>query len=647
MKSQILGYAGPLLAVLSVVVLVVSVSAARAGDEAFPVIPRPERIRPAEGSFFLAGAGIRVRPAGANELKPLADFLAIAMEEAGTMKPGGKRPGAATGGTIVLRLDESLSRLGDEGYRLRISPSSATLAAPKSAGVFYGIQTLRQLAAGRDRLPCGEIIDRPAFAWRGLLLDCCRHFMSVGLVKKYIDLLAYHKMNVFHWHLTEDQGWRLEIKRYPRLTEVGAWRMEHGKKYGGFYTQAEVREVVAYAAERHVAVVPEIEMPGHAAAALAAYPEYGCQGRPLPVPPDYGVFRDVFCPGKDGTIAFLENVLAEVCDLFPSPYIHIGGDECPKDHWRACPDCRRRIREEGLKDEAELQGWFTRRMEEFLRSRGRKMIGWDEILEGGVTRTAVVQSWRGMAGAAAAARLGNPVISSPWDPVYLLCPQVPEEVRSNFTTLNSLDKVYAFDPAPPAPESGRPATVMGGEGCLWSEWTFEFEVDAQVFPRLCALAEALWTPSARRDFDDFGRRLDAHRPRLAALGVDFHRPETRAGEWRPDDVDATFNLLAFDLTPHVARDGIYRIGLVQTAGDDTLVFQSAVLFRNGAEIARHDKIHRSQLDMYVRYPLRVAGHKAGDVYTLRVSVATATGKKNESPGAVWLRFFDDSGIDIR
>ena len=569
------------------------------------------------------------------------------MEEAGKTTPGGDRPVPEKPGTIVLRLDAALSRLGEEGYRLRVSPSSTTLTAPKTAGLFYGLQTLRQLAFGRDRIPCGEIEDRPAYAWRGLLLDCCRHFMSVGLVKKYIDLLAYHKMNVFHWHLTEDQGWRLEIKRYPRLTEVGAWRMEHGKKYGGFYTQDEVREVVAYAAERHVTVVPEIEMPGHASAALAAYPEFGCLGRPLPVPPDYGVFRDVFCPGKEETIRFLENVLAEVCDLFPSPYIHIGGDECPKDHWRACPDCQRRIREEGLKDEAELQGWFTRRIETFLRSRGRKVIGWDEILEGGVTKTAVVQSWRGMEGAVAAARLGNPVISSPWDPVYLLCPQVPEEVRSNFKTLNSLDKVYAFDPAPAGLEPAQSAAVLGGEACLWCEWTFEFEVDAQVFPRLCALAEVLWTPAPRREIGDFGRRLGVHRPRLAALGVDFHRPEIRVGEWRAGDVTETFNLVSFDLTPHVARDGIYRIGLVQTGGDDTLVVQSAVLFRNGAEIARHDKIHRSQLDMYIRYPLRVTGHTPGDVYTLRVSMATAIDRPNESPGAVWLRVFEDSGVDIR
>jgi hexosaminidase len=389
------------------------------GKSSLPIIPRPTRAVVKPGFFESAQKPEVVFKNGNKEVSALAAYINAIWDKGPAANPKAAAPetarAKASAASLRLDLDPSLKRLGDEGYRLKVGRRRIDISAPRPAGLFYGIQTLRQLGLGAGPVPCAEIEDSPRFAWRGMLLDCCRHFMSLDTVKKYIDLLAGYKMNVFHWHLTEDQGWRLEIKRYPRLTEVGAWRIQNGKRYGGFYTQDEVREVVAYAAARHVTVVPEIEMPGHAVAAIAAYPELSCTGKPIAVETHWGIFNDVFCPGKESTFEFIQNVLDEVCELFPSTYIHIGGDECPKHYWKTCPDCQARIKAEGLKDENELQGYLTRRVDKYMLAKGRRIIGWDEILEGGVSKTAVVQSWRGLAGAVAAAALGNPVISSPWD----------------------------------------------------------------------------------------------------------------------------------------------------------------------------------------------------------------------------------------
>jgi hexosaminidase len=547
--------------------------------------------------------------------------------------------------SIRLALNRSLKHLGDEGYRLKIESRSIEISAPKPAGLFYGIQSLRQLATGVRQIPCAEIEDKPRFGWRGMLLDCCRHFMTVDLVKRYIDLLAYHKMNVLHWHLTEDQGWRLEIKRYPRLTEVGAWRTQNGKRYGGFYTQDEVRDVVAYAAARFVTVVPEIEMPGHSVAALAAYPELSCTGKPIEVETHWGIFNDVLCPGKESTFEFVQNVLDEVCSLFPSTYIHIGGDECPKYYWKTCPDCQARIKAEGLKDENELQGYFTRRIDKYMLSKGRHIIGWDEILEGGVSKTAVVQSWRGMTGAVAAAKQGNPVISSPWDDTYFYCPQVPEEVRINYRTLNSLDKAYAFEPVPPSLTPAQASLVMGGECCLWAEYTQQFEVDPQMFPRLCAFAEAVWSPAAARNFADFSARLDKHYPRLAALGVDYHTPEVKIGEWPDGQASKLWAEWWWDVTPQITKDGIYRVNFVQNAGGDEILFEWLALFEDGHEVSRWSELNRSQTDTFSKYALRLAAFKPGATYTIRASVVGSKDRA-KSAGSLWLRYFKYNGIDL-
>ena len=610
----------------------------------WPVIPGLEKIVSRPGFFELDSRTMLVAPGRNGELETLVRYLAGTIRETSGILPAIGKPRAGRP-MISLTLKKMSARLGREGYRLEVKPQAVAICASAPAGLFYGIQTLRQMLSSGRKIPCAAVEDSPRFAWRGALLDCCRHFMGVDLVKRYIDLLAYHKMNVFHWHLTEDQGWRLEIKRYPKLTGIGAWRMENGRRYGGFYTQDQVREVVAYAKDRYVTVVPEIEMPGHAMAALASYPELGCFARPLSVETNWGIFNEVLCPGKETTFRFIENVLDEVCGLFPSTFIHIGGDECPKLNWKACPDCQRRIREQGLKNENELQGYLTRRVDKYMLSKGRRIVGWDEILEGGVDKTAVVQSWRGLEGAVAAAKQGNRVISSPWEGTYILCPQVPEEKRVNFKTLNSLEKAYAFDPVPAELTPAQGSFVMGGECCLWAEYTEEFEVDPQMFPRLCAIGEALWGRRENRDYAGFLARLEAHFPRLEALGVDFHRPETKIGEWKSGVDLHSPQQQWWDMTPFVQGDGIYRFAFVQTAGDDEVVLRWVALYENDREIGRSTRFARSQTDMFMRYPIRVAGAKPGAVYTLRASF-TGPKDKARSEGAVWLRVFPDNGSPL-
>jgi hexosaminidase len=381
-------------------------------------------------------------------------------------------------------------------------------------------------------MPCLTITDWPRFPWRGMHLDACRHFWSVEFTKKYIDLLARYKMNSFHWHLTEDQGWRIQIKHHPILTAVGAWRsgsqvgpyarLEFDTvRYGGYYTQDEIREVVAYAAARHINVVPEIEMPGHALAALAAYPQVGCTGGPYEVNRGWGVFEDVFCAGNDSTFALLEDVLTEVIDLFPSPYIHIGGDECPKDQWKLCAKCQTRMKAEGLKDEHELQSYFIQRIEKFVNSKGRKIIGWDEILEGGLAPNAAVMSWRGTEGGVAAARSGHYAVMSPGSHCYFDHYQGdPANEPLAIGGYTTVQKVYSYEPVPPELNAEEAKYILGAQGNVWTEYILTPEhVEYMAVPRMLALAEVLWTPKEKRNEADFIRRLDSEFPRLGELNV--------------------------------------------------------------------------------------------------------------------------------
>lgn len=399
-------------------------------------------------------------------------------------------------------------------YKLSVNSDRIEIFGGSNQALFYGFQTLRQLLLMNEDgfVPEVEIVDEPAFEWRGLLLDCSRHFMEKEFVKRYIDLLALYKMNVLHWHITEDQGWRIEIDKYPKLTEIGAWRDDgNGGKYGGFYTKDDIREIVAYATERGVMIVPEIELPGHSQAALAAYPQFSCTGGPFEVETEWGVFKEIYCAGNDSTFTFLQDVLTEVIELFPSPYIHIGGDEVPKFRWEHCEKCQRRIKEEGLYDEHELQSYFISRVGEFLKSKGKKMIGWDEIVEGGLPDGAIVQSWRGFEGAEQAVQAGHQAILSPTSHSYF------------DYGLNDIDleKVYSFDPIPDGITNEQEDLILGGECNMWSERAPQSKVDSKVFPRLLAMAEVLWRDPDNRDFKEFRNRVSGNYKVLDKMGVEY------------------------------------------------------------------------------------------------------------------------------
>jgi hexosaminidase len=492
--------------------------------EGVSLIPKPETFQLDSGHFLLnANTVIYSDPYSKNEAQYLQKALfSVGIELQIKMLEEQETPPLHANRIVLLSSPGHKEGTQGEYYSLQISKDDIELMGRTSTGVFRGIQTVFQLMvpefhrglnASNWYIPCVQVSDYPAFIHRGMLMDVCRHFFDKEVVKKYIDLLALYKMNVLHWHLTEDQGWRIQIDAFQNLTEVGAWRTEaDGSRYGGFYSKADIREIVAYAAERHITVIPEIEMPGHSQAAVAAYPHLGCTGQPVVVANDWGVFKEIYCAGNDSTFKFLETVLAEVIELFPSKYIHIGGDEAPKYRWENCAKCQNRIKEEGLKDEHELQSYFIQRIEKFLNANGRELIGWDEILEGGLAPGATVQSWRGMDGGIAAVTTGHRAIMSPTSHCYFDYP------LSNI----DLEKVYSFDPIPPQINHAEKALILGGECNLWSEHIpDEGTLDAQTFPRLLAMAEVLWSYPANRNFDEFQKRIENHYPMLEARKVKF------------------------------------------------------------------------------------------------------------------------------
>ena len=402
-----------------------------------------------------------------------------------------------------------------EGYQLKVNRNDISIEASSREGIFYGIQTLIQLMELNKyendiELPTCKINDSPSFKHRGMLLDCCRHFFDKKVIKKYIDLLAQYKMNKLHWHLTEDQGWRIEIDKYPKLTTIGSQRKDSSGSYGGYYTKEDIKEIVDYAKNKHIEVIPEIEFPGHSQAAIAAYPQLSCTGKPIDVATEWGVFKDIYCAGNDSVFTFMEDVLGEVIELFPSSFIHIGGDEAPKIRWENCPKCQKRMLEENLNDEHELQSYFIKRIEKYLNSRGKTLIGWDEILEGGLAKNAVVQSWRGMNGGIEAAKHGNKVIMSPTSHAYF-----DYSIKST-----DLKQVYHFDPIPTELDSIQKQLVLGGECNLWSEHIpDEKKLDEMVFPRMLAMSEVLWSYPKERNYDAFLARADNHAHLLRSYGV--------------------------------------------------------------------------------------------------------------------------------
>lgn len=535
------------------------VSDAQAGKVS--VIPKPMEMEIGEGSFMLKHKAAIYYQSGSAETRDVANYLADCLRPAtGLSLVVKEQTGAPAVDSFLLTTKNADPALGPEGYELSVTEKGIVLSATEPAGLFYGIQTIRQLLPAcieSDKkvadavwiIPCVQIKDKPRFKWRGSLLDSCRHFMSVDFIKRYIDLLAYHKMNRFHWHLTDDQGWRVEIKKYPRLTEVGAWRnsgpgylrmdnqprdeAKEGNLYGGYYTQEDLKAIVAYAKSRYVTVVPEIEMPGHSRGALASYPELSCTGGPIEVRPTMGISEDVFCAGNEKTFEFIDDVLSEVVEVFDSPYIHIGGDECPKARWKECPKCQARIKAEGLKNEHELQSYFIRRAEKILNAKGRQLIGWDEILEGGLAPGATVQSWRGINGAIAAATSGHDTILSPTSNCYLDYPHTTSQALlfPSWMGLLPTKKVYSFEPVPEELTVKQQKHILGGECNVWTECAPQEEVDLRVYPRLTAFSETLWSPKELRDWDDFSCRLKGHFRRLDTLGVNYFREPELSGAW--------------------------------------------------------------------------------------------------------------------
>lgn len=511
------------------------------------IVPQPVEMVLSHGRFMLA-PGTRISWSGSQEAMAVAGQLASELRPATgyelTVNEGAD-------GDISLSIDLS-GEWRPEEYRLKVEKKKVTITAGSGAGLFRGIQTLGQLLPpqifSHNRaekvkwtIPCVSITDYPRFSWRGMHLDVSRHFFDKEYVKRYIDILAMHKLNTFHWHLADDQGWRIEIKKYPKLTETGAWRVDREDKpwdsrqpqqpgekatYGGFYTRDDIREIVAYAAERFITVVPEIEMPAHVGSALAAYPEYSCTGGPFTVPPG-GVWpiTDIYCAGKDETFAFIEDVLTEVMDLFPSEYIHIGGDEADKTEWKRCPDCQARIRKEGLKNEDELQSYFIKRIEQFLNSRGRRLIGWDEILQGGLAPDATVMSWQGFDGGIAAARSGHMAVMAPASHCYLNVYQGdPATEPESFRGLLTLKKVYSFEPVPPELSAEEADLIIGTQGCLWTEYVTDGTMaEYMILPRLTALSEVAWSPAEYRDWEGFNHRLPKMMERFDAAGLNYSR----------------------------------------------------------------------------------------------------------------------------
>ncbi len=529
-------------------------------EQDYQIIPKPVKLEIMNGRFMIdSNTTIAAEKSLENEAIYLAEILSSVANIEILFRPGNGN------GKIVIKRDASIAN--DEGYTLSVAYNKIIISGKTAKGVFYGIQSLRQLMpAGIETekndvtkisIPAVLIEDSPRYTYRGMHLDVARHFFPVEFIKKYIDLIAMHKMNTFHWHLTEDQGWRIEIKKYPKLTEVGAWRNgtiighhpgtgNDEKKYGGFYTQDEIKGIVKYATERHITVIPEIELPGHSAAAIAAYPFLSCfpkektiiyddmgskkgkqiqaKGTPKIVQETWGVMDDVFCAGNEDTFAFLEDVLDEVIALFPSQYIHIGGDECPKGNWNRCPSCQERIQKQGLKDEHELQSYFIQRMEKYLNKKGKKIIGWDEILEGGLAPNATVMSWRGTKGGVEAAKQHHDVIMTPGHSVYF--DHYQDENKDNeplaIGGLTTVKDVYSYEPTPIGLSAEEQKFVLGSQANVWSEYmkTTDY-VEYMILPRMTALSEIVWTPKDAKNWEDFDARLQHMAERYDAMGLNY------------------------------------------------------------------------------------------------------------------------------
>ncbi|MDH6304375.1 hexosaminidase [Parabacteroides sp. PF5-5] len=524
-------------------------------NQGINVIPAPLSLVENEGTFKL-NKNTTIY-ASIPELKTVAGYFTTKLSRSTGYKFTVDEKEVSNG--ISLVIDQSLD-VNNEGYTLDVTNELVSIKAKTPAGIFYGMQTFMQLLPAEVEsptlvkgitwtAPAVSVKDEPRFGYRGMMLDPCRHFMTVEEVKKNLDVIALFKLNRMHWHLTDDQGWRIEIKKYPELTEIGAKRIEgEGHEYGGYYTQEEIKEVVQYAAERFITIIPEIELPGHGMAAIAAYPELSCKGEQLTPRIVWGVEDIVFCAGKEEPFEFLENVFKEVIELFPSEYIHIGGDECPKRSWKQCPLCQKRIKEEGLKGDKEhsaeerLQSYFVQRMEKVLAKYGKKIIGWDEILEGGLAPTATVMSWRGEQGGIAAAKMDHDVIMTPQnDGMYLDRYEGDYKIEPvSIGGFASLENVYDYNPTPAeVVANGKEKHILGVQCNTWSEYMYTNDLrEYRIYPRILALAETAWTKIDRKNYKDFERRLNNAQVRLDEHNINYYIPQ-------PEQPNGSCNFVAF------------------------------------------------------------------------------------------------------
>ena len=605
-------------------------------NEGINIIPMPQSLVQQDG-FFKLSSGTKFGVTSP-EAKTIAEFFAAKMSQS-----TGYQITVAEQGNITLTLNPELE-MNDEGYTLDITSNSVQIAAKTAQGLFYGMQSFMQLLPAEIesaekvegiewRAQAVSIKDEPRFEYRGMMLDPCRHFVSVEHIKKYIDVLSLFKINRMHWHLTDDQGWRIEIKKYPKLTEIGSKRIDgEGTEYGGYYTQEEIKEVVKYAADRFITVVPELEMPGHGMAAIAAYPELSCKGEKGNPRIIWGVEDVVFCPGKESTFQFLQDVIDEMVPLFPSEYFHIGGDECPKANWKTCPACQKRIATEGLKAdkghtaEERLQSYVIRRIEKYLETKGKKLIGWDEILEGGLAPSATVMSWRGEEGGIAAALTNHTVIMTPGgNGMYLDHYQGDSKIEPvTIGGYSTLEKTYSYNPMPDTLVAMRKEEfILGVQGNVWSEYIYsDAKRDYMTFPRILAVAEIGWTPVDRKDFSDFSRRINNACVRLDQYGINYHIP-------MPEQPNGSCNTVAFvdstslEFTTTRPMQMVYTLdGSEPTAASP--VYSSALSidqtttikakgFKEGYQASRTLTIQATKAEF--RPALSVSAGKQGTAYT--------------------------------
>ncbi len=571
----------------------------------YQVVPLPQEVVFNQGDPFIINGSTQIFYPKENELlKRNAEFLSEYLKQStGKTLTTAVQSEKMSANSISLAIDPAIE--AEEGYRIVVGKEQVTVSGKTPNGVFYGIQMLRKaipaVAKGAEIvLPAAKINDQPRFGYRGMHLDVCRHFFPVEFIKEYIDLLALHNMNRFHWHLSDDQGWRVEIKKYPKLTEVGSQRKHtvvgknskeyDGQPYGGFYTQEQIKEVIAYAQERYVTIIPEIDLPGHMLAALAAYPELGCTGGPYEVCPNWGIFEDVLCLGNDQTLQFIEDVLAEIVELFPSEFIHIGGDEAPRTRWEACPKCQARIKAEGLKADSKhsaedrLQTYCTRLAEKFLNSKGRRMIGWDEILEGDVAPNATIMSWRGMDGGIEAARLRHDVIMVPNTYAYFDYYQTADtkDEPLGIGGYVPLERVYSLDPIPASLTTEESQHILGAQANLWTEYILDGKhVEYMVLPRMAALSEVQWTIPEKKEYRDFTSRLS----RLMA----FYERDQRNYAKHAFELRATFTPDATSRSTAITLETVDNAPIYYTLDGSTptlasTAYQEPIVLTNSASL---------------------------------------------------------------